>query len=131
MHAHKLYVYEMHTYEMHAYEVQALYTPIRYMPVRCTPIRCTPMRCHRKTICVRSTPHANSSSPEFALEFAPPIHSVDCHAFKDVGTAKESDGGKVPLRLRLFESKEPRTGAAIGRLHSRHFGEGVETRGTP
>jgi hypothetical protein len=30
------------------------------------------MRCHRKTICVRSTPHANSPSPELALEFAIP-----------------------------------------------------------
>jgi hypothetical protein len=35
------------------------------------------MRCHRKTICVRSTPHANSPSPEFALEIAPLIHSDD------------------------------------------------------
>jgi hypothetical protein len=34
------------------------------------------MRCHRKTICVRSTSHVNSPSPELALEFAPPIHSV-------------------------------------------------------
>jgi hypothetical protein len=33
------------------------------------------MRCHRKTICVRSTPHANSPSPELALEIAPLIRS--------------------------------------------------------
>src|ERR1700722_15978629 len=66
-------------------------TPMRYTPTRCTPTRCmlmrctsmrcmptrcTPMRCHRITICVRNTPHANSPSPEFALEIAPPIHSV-------------------------------------------------------
>jgi hypothetical protein len=29
-----------------------------------------------KTICVRNTPHANSPSPELALEIAPPIHPV-------------------------------------------------------
>src|ERR1700728_2355661 len=29
-----------------------------------------------KTICVRSTPYANSPSPELALEIAPPIHPV-------------------------------------------------------
>jgi SNF2 family DNA or RNA helicase len=34
------------------------------------------MRCHRKTIYVRSTPHANSPSPEFALDIAPLIHSA-------------------------------------------------------
>jgi hypothetical protein len=45
------------------------------MPTRCMPTRCTPMRCHRITICVRNTPHANSPSPEFALEIAPSIHS--------------------------------------------------------
>jgi hypothetical protein len=52
-------------------------TPTRCTPMRCMPMRCTPMRCHRKTICVRSTPHANSPSPEFALEIAPLIHSDD------------------------------------------------------
>jgi hypothetical protein len=48
---HKLYAHEMHVHEMHAHE-----------------------NAHRITICVRSAPHANSPSPELALESAPPIH---------------------------------------------------------
>jgi hypothetical protein len=95
MHAHKTHAYEMHVLrcrpihaykvhagEMHAYEIHATRctptrcTPTRCTPTRCMPMRCTPMRCHRKTICVRSTPHANSPSPEFALEIAPLIHSA-------------------------------------------------------
>jgi hypothetical protein len=41
--------------------------------MRCTPI----VQIFRITICVRNTPHANSPSPEIALEIAPPIHSVN------------------------------------------------------
>src|ERR1700722_13041836 len=52
-------------------------TPMRYTPMRRTSIRCTPIiQIFRITIYVRSTPHANSPSPKFALEFAPPIHSA-------------------------------------------------------
>jgi hypothetical protein len=39
-----------------------------------------------KTICVRSTPHANSPSPKLALEIAPPIHP----AKKALGKASRS-----------------------------------------
>jgi hypothetical protein len=89
IHAYKVHAGEMHTheiqpmrctsYEMRAYEVHTSmrYTLTRSTP-RCMPMRCTPMRCYRKTICVRSTPHANSlalNSPSKSLPRSIPARS--------------------------------------------------------
>jgi hypothetical protein len=51
---------EMHAYEMHAYEMHA-----------------HKMHAHRSDFLNNDLcAHANSPSPEFALEIAPPIHSA-------------------------------------------------------
>jgi hypothetical protein len=80
---------------------------MRSTPMRYTPTRRMLMRYHRKAICVRSTPHANSPSPELALEFAPLIRSEGQLSKKSIVVSPVAASLHASLTLEPVKSMQP------------------------